>query len=84
MQTHQVIRSSSGLHAYRHVEEVTDSFDLFSRRGRIVFVGPKLLETKTAFLVFVIKGYQREWRYHFDLTQDPMKAAEWAAENVTE
>lgn len=84
MQTHQVIRDSSGFHAYRHVEEVYETFELFSRRGRILFVGPGLVDPKTPYLVFVVKGYQREWRYHFDLTNDPMEAAGWAATHVVE
>jgi hypothetical protein len=79
MQTHQIVRDSYGVHAYRHVEEVQDEFNLYSRSGRILFVAPHLVDKDTPYIVFVIKGYEREWRYRFDFTNDPYKAAAWAA-----
>lgn len=79
MQTHQVVRDSEGVHAYQHVEEVQDDFNLYSRSGRILFVAPQLVDKETPYVTFVIKGYEREWRYRFDFTDDPYKAAAWAA-----
>lgn len=79
MQTHQIVRDANGVTAYRHVEEVQDDFNLYSRSGRILFVAPRLVDLQTPYVVFVIKGYEREWRYRFDFTDDPYKAAAWAA-----
>jgi hypothetical protein len=76
MQTHQTIRDSTGVHRYRHVEVVTNDFELFSRTGRVMFSGKGLVEKDTDRLVFVVKGYQREWRYTFNLTNDPETAAQ--------
>lgn len=61
---------------YRHVEEVENDFELFSRWGRIIFAGEKIITPKTRYVIFVVKGYQRERRYRFDFTWDPYKAME--------
>jgi hypothetical protein len=76
MQTHMMVRDSSGLHAYRHVEEVQNDFELFSRTARVRFDARGLVAPATQFLVFVVRGYDREWRYRFDLTNDPDAAAQ--------
>jgi len=69
---------------YKHVEEVENDFELFSRWGRIVFVAEGLMTLKTKYVVFVIKGFQRTRRYHFDFTLDPGEAMDWAAKHLDE
>jgi hypothetical protein len=84
MQTHMIVHDAQGYHAYQHVEEVQDNFDLFSRRGRIVFEGTHLVDAQMPYMVFVVKGYQREWRYRFNFTNDPNVAAEWSDDHMME
>ena len=69
---------------YKHVEEVENDFELFSRWGRIVFVAEGLMTLKTKYVVFVIKGFKRTRRYHFDFTLDPGEAMDWAAKHLDE
>lgn len=76
MQTHQIVRTSSGVEVYRHVEEVENDFPLYSRWGRIVFSDERMIDARTPYVIFVIKGFDRERRYRFDFTDDPNKAME--------
>jgi len=84
MEAHQVVRDADGVHVYRHVEEVQDEFNLYSRSGRVLFTGSHLVDKDTPYVVFVIRGYQREWRYRFDFTDDPYKAADWSDTHINE
>lgn len=79
-----VNKSTGEVKVYRHVEEVENDFELFSRWGRIVFVAEDLMDLKTPYVVLVIKGFQRTRRYHFDFTLDPAKAMDWAAKHLNE
>lgn len=78
MEPHLVTRDkqTGETKVYRHVEEVENEFLLFSRWGRIVFVGDRIITKDTTYVVFVVKGYGRERRYRFDFTWDPYEAME--------
>lgn len=71
MQPHLVVSDSEGTHVYSHVEEVENEYPLFRRKIRIRFEAAGLLTAETPYVTLVIRGYQREWRYRFDFTQDP-------------
>jgi hypothetical protein len=78
MQPHLVTkdRQTGQVTVYKHVEEVENDFELFSRWARIAFVGDKIITRDTKYVVFVVKGFDRERRYRFDFTWDPYKAME--------
>jgi|GEM_PF-2216418 len=84
MEPHLVTRdkSTGEVRVYRHVEEVENDFELYSRWGRIVFRDHGLIDLKTSYVVFVVKGYQRTRRYRFDFTLDPYRAMDWAAKHL--
>lgn len=86
MEPHLVVRDrqTGQVTVHKHVEEVENDFELFSRWGRIVFVTEGLLTRETPYVVFVVKGYQRTRRYRFDFTFDPHRAMDWAAKHLSE
>lgn len=79
-----VNKQTGEVKVYRHVEEVENDLELYSRWVRIVFVAEGLMDLKTTHVVFVIKGYQRTRRYRFDFTLDPYRAMDWAVKHLDE
>lgn len=74
MQPHLVTkdRRSGTTTVYRHWEEVTNDFTLFSRRARVLCqAGRPFLTLETKRLTFVFRGHDRERRYRFDFVSDP-------------
>lgn len=71
LQPHMIVRDEGGTHVYSHVEEVENDYPLFRRKVRIRFEADGLLTNATPFVVLIVRGYQREWRYRFDFTHDP-------------
>ncbi len=69
-----VNKSTGEVKVYRHVEEVENEFELYSRWARIVFSAEGMLTRGTTHVTFVVRGYQRERRYRFDFTWDPGEA----------
>lgn len=86
MEKHLTVRDrqSGTVQNFYHVEEVENDLELYSRWGRIVFVAEGLIDLKTPYLVFVVKGHQRERRYRFDFTLDPERAMGWAADHLSD
>lgn len=84
MEPHLVVRDKQNktVTVYRHVEEVENDLEMYSRWGRILFQAKGLITPKTPYVIFVVKGYWRERRYRFDFTHDPYKAMGWAAEHL--
>lgn len=69
-------RKAGTTQTYYAVQEVENDFTLFSRWGRIIFKSDRLIDRRTPYAVFVIKGFYRERRYRFDFTDNPHKAME--------
>lgn len=78
MEKHLTVRDrqSGTVQNFYHVEEVENDLELYSRWARIVFVGDRIIAKDTKYVVFVVKGFDRERRYRFDFTWDPYKAME--------
>lgn len=79
MQPHQVVRNreTGQVRVLRHIEEVTNEFQLFSRQFKVIFEDRNLLGADTAYVEFQIDGYQRRWIYRFDFTDDADAAMRW-------
>jgi len=86
MEPHLVVkdRQTGQVNVYRHVEEVENDLELYSRWGRVLFRAEGMIDMKTPYVVFIIKGYQRTRRYRFDFTLDPGEAMEWATKHLSE
>lgn len=67
-------RSTGTAQNYYAVQEVENDFELYSRWGRIRFVADHMIDARTPYVIFVVKGFQRERRYRFDFTNDPNEA----------
>lgn len=77
-----VNKATGEVKVYRHVEEVENVFELYSRWARIVFRADGLITPKTGHIVFVVSGHQRERRYRFDFTWKPEEAMEEANKHM--
>jgi len=71
-----VDKQTGEVKVYRHVEEVENDFQLFSRWARLVFRADRLITRDMKYITFVIRGYDRERRYRFDFTWNPVRAME--------
>jgi len=71
--THLVVRDKRAgtTQSYRHWEEVENDLGLFWRKFRVVFMAKVLITLDTKYVVFIVKGHQRERRYRFDFSTDP-------------
>lgn len=69
-----VVKDGGQTTLYPHQVFVSNDFELFRRKGRIVFKTPGMLTLKTKYIVVVMEGGQRQRRWHFDFTLDPYKA----------
>jgi hypothetical protein len=79
------VRKSCGTDATdKDFQDAQNRFLLFSRSGRILFNASGLVDANTEHLTFVVKDRKQEWRYRFDLTNDPLKAAGWALAQAAE
>lgn len=74
MAPHLVVKNGGQTRVYRHVEEVENEYQLYSRTVRILFKAPGLITRETAGATFVIEGFDRERRYRFEFTWDPDEA----------
>lgn len=67
-----VVKDNGRTTAYPHVVTVQNDFSLFKRGARILLKGKDgcRITRKTTYLIFHMRGYQRERRWRYDFTFD--------------